>query len=143
MSNKINILARINFSRKIIGQYLENGFLNSSDIEQLFNKNNILDNYLNNLKNYKFKILQNIYISPFLLCDQECLNKSVKKRLPEFLRYRYNMEKNELEYLLENGSISNDEYLNYKEMLKFCYYQSSNEGQNILKNRGKIYVKKK
>lgn len=142
---KINLL-KIKRERLFLGIDLENGLIKENDILSLLK----VDSEYGYIKRqgrlyYKESVLKQIYNCPFLLCDQELLSKKVKSIIPIFLNTRYDMELDELDILVETGQISYDEYLNLKEMLKFCYYESSNEGKEILKKghiRSFVKVKK-
>ena len=128
-------LFRIKVAKKQLTIYLKNRLINMDDIKKVFESSN---NYGLSIEcvNYKNKILKQIFNCPFLLLDQD-LSINIKKLLPEFLKYRYDMEISELDNLLELGQISEDEYINEKEILKLYYYKTSDEGRVILK-KGKI-----
>ena len=129
------ILLRIKKAKIILAGQLERGYITSRDIISLFSKD---DNYrLSNNHEYKINVLKNIINSPFLLCDQDNLEMSMKKLLPNILKVRYDYEIEELYSLYENGNITNDELIEGKQMLKFCYYESSMDGKQIFKN-GKV-----
>ena len=143
-SQKLSLL-KIEKARVILNIELSNKFITESDILKLLTVNEDYGfGYKNNRFDYKSNVLRSIYNSPFVLCDQDNLSLSIKKILPEFLKVRYNCEIEELEFLLNNGDISQDEFLDQKKLLKFCYYESSNDGINILKIgkiKNKIKVK--
>lgn len=82
---------------------------------------------------YKSSALRSIFNSPFILCDQDDLSIIMKKFLPFLINARYDMEIEELDNQLELNYISNDEYIEKKKLLKFCYYESSIDGKSILK----------
>lgn len=132
---KKKVLIRIEQARFILGSEIECGLITTNDIIRLFNKD---DHYrLTKVKDYKDQQLRNIANAPFLLCDQDNLDLNIKKILPNILKVRFDTEVEELYYLYENGELSIDELLEKKEMLNFCYYGSSMDGKNILKN-GKV-----
>lgn len=78
--------------------------------------------------------MKSIFNSPFVLCNQKYLSLNVKQILPIFLNSRYYMELEELEHQKEEGYMSEEEYLEEKKLLEFCYYKSSIEGKQILKD---------
>lgn len=129
------LLLRIEKARIMLSGELEREFITTRDIISSFSKDS---NYrLSNNHEYKICVLKNIINSPFLLCDQDNLDIEIKKLLPNILKVRYDIELEELYVLYENGDISDNELLESKEMLKFCYYESSVEGKQILKT-GKV-----
>lgn len=128
-------LLRIEKARVILDGDLGRGYITSKDIIRSFSKS---DNYrLSNNHDHKENIIKNIINSPFLLCDLDNLDIEIKKLLPNILKVRYDLEIEELYTLYDNGDISNDELIELKEMLKFCYYESSMDGKQIFKN-GKV-----
>lgn len=140
---KINLL-KIENMRITLGSYLKNGLINEKDIFDLAKFNTNYGCTKAEKENYKELILKQIYNCPFLLCDQENLSNNVRSILPMFLNARYNVELNELNYMLDEGQLSFDEYIDEKEKLKFYYYESSIDGKKI-KNKGysSNYSKKK
>ena len=129
------LLLRIEKARVMLAGELERGYITSRDIISTFSKD---DNYrLSNNHEYKINVLKNIINCPFLLCDQDNLDMDIKKLLPNILKVRYDSEIEELYALYENGDITDDELLEGKQGLKFCYYESSIEGKQIFKN-GKV-----
>ena len=58
----------------------------------------------------------------------------MKKLLPSILKCRYDIEHEELEYLLKIGEISKEEFESELDMLEYCYYKSSFDCKEILKN---------
>ena len=129
------LLLRIEKARIILSGELERESVTSEEIIRSFGKK---DNYrLKYTHKYRENILRDINNCPFLLCDQDYLNLNIKKMLPSILKVRFDMEIDELCALYEKGDITDDELLERKEMLKFCYYESSKEGKQILKN-GKV-----
>lgn len=133
--NQELLLLRIEKARVMLTGELERGFITSRDIISCFSKDS---NYrLSNNYEYKINVLKNIINCPFLLCNQDNLDMDIKKILPNILKERYDSEMEELYTLHENGDITDDELLESKEMLKFCYYESSVEGKQIFKN-GKL-----
>ena len=129
------LLLRIEKARIMLSGELERGLISTSDIIKLFSRD---DNYrLSSNQDYKVSVLKNIINSPFLLCDQDCLDIDIKKLLPNILKVRYDSEIEELYNLYDNGDINNDELIEGKKMLKFCYYESSMDGKQIFKN-GKV-----
>ena len=78
-------------------------------------------------------MLRQIVGSPFVLCDQERLSLDVKKMLPIILRIRCKDEMEELQKMKELGFINDEEFKEEREMIKFSYYLSSEDGRQILK----------
>ena len=129
------LLLRIEKARVILAGDLERGYITTRDIIRCISKD---DNYrLSNNHDHRDNIIKNIINSPFILCDQDNLDIEIKKLLPNILKVRYDSEIEELYALYDNGDISDDELINGKEMLKFCYYESSTDGKQIFKN-GKV-----
>jgi len=127
-------LLKIQHSKSILNNDLENNLISDDEIYNLFNKPSDYGITNDNFDmSYKDKILKLIYNCPFLLCDQECLDEKIKKVLPLFLDFRYNTELMELNKLLELKDISIKEYITSKDILEFCYYKTSEEGKDILK----------
>ena len=131
---KINLI-RIEEARQSLNIYLENGFITEEDILHLLKvKNDYGFKYKNKAHSYKSSVLRSIYNSPFILCDQDCLSLNIKQLLPIILKSRYDKEIDELKYMLENGLIKKQEYIEEEKLLKYNYYDSSLEGKSILKN---------
>lgn len=132
---KKEMIIRIEKARFILGNELKNGFITRQDILKCINFDN--NKRLRNERDYKQKVLNDIANSPFILCDQEYLDIGIKKLLPTILKERFDTEVEQLYEQLDLGYITEEELLETKEMLKFCYYRTSEEGKNILK-RGKV-----
>lgn len=126
-------LARMEIDRLNIKKYLEDEFITDEDIISLINIDKNYGVLLNKKSDCKTTVLRHIYNCPFLLCDQQCASTEIKKVLPLFLNYRYNMEINELNNLYEQGDMDQEEYYQQKGMINFCYYNSTKEGKEILK----------
>lgn len=131
---KINLL-KIEKARVILDADLRNGLITEKDIVGLLKVDSDYGHTKQGKLSYKESALKQIYNCPFLLCDQVHLSCRVSSILPIFLNIRYDMELDELDELLETEQISFDEYMDAKEMLKFCYYWSSKEGKEIMENR--------
>lgn len=127
-------LLKIEKARIVLELDLENGLIKEKDILELLKAYSDYGCLKPKKLGYRESVLKQIYNCPFLLCDQKYLSSRVKSILPVFLNVRYNMELNELDLFLEQGELSYDEYLDEKEMLKFCYYGSSIEGKEIRNN---------
>lgn len=127
-------LLKVEKQRAIISKYLFNGLITDKDIISLVNvKSDYGITYDINEISEKEKVLKLIYNFPYLLCDQKKLSLEVKKILPLFLHCRYNMEKDEIEYLYNLGEYSKKEYKDIIKMLRFIYYKTSKDGKEILK----------
>lgn len=131
---KIN-LARIETARHTLNIYLENGFITEEDILHLLKvKSDYGFKYKDRKHSYKSSVLRDIFNSPFILCDQDCLSLNIKQLLPIILKTRYDKEIDELKYMLENGYINKEESIEAEKLLKYNYYGSSKDGKSILKN---------
>ncbi len=123
-NEKKKALLRIERAKALLNLDLNNGLIKEEDLADLVNYDS---NYgtLNNTgtNNYKNMILKQIFNSPFLLYDQN-LSPSAKKVLLTLIKKRYKMELDEIEYLYDSGDLSVDEYLDQKELIKFCYFNS-------------------
>ena len=84
-----------------------------------------------------FELLQEIFNAPFLLCDQPMLSLSFKKLLPSILGARYAHEVEELKQMRQLGYITKDELKEQRDLLKYSYYYTSEEGSYILR-RGHV-----
>lgn len=85
----------------------------------------------------KEKLLQEIYNSPFLLCDQDNLDLRIKTLLPYILENRYKTEIEELKYFYSSGFITKEELKAKRDLIKYSYYYTSEDGQYILR-RGHV-----
>lgn len=139
---KISLL-KIQKARLILDADLRNGLITEKDIIGLLKVDSDYGLTKQGKLSYKESALKQIYNCPFLLCDQVHLSCRVISILPIFLNIRYDMELDELDELLETEQISFDEYMDAKEMLKFCYYESSAEGKEIKDNRHSRSVRSK
>ena len=139
LENEKELKSKINQARSVLNIRLQNGFITESDIIHLLYENQNFS--LMMAKNsHKLNTLKEIFNSPFILCDQENLSMNIKKLLPLLLQCRYEMEIKELNNFLESGFISKEEYENQENLLKYCYYESSQDGKNILKTGHAIGV---
>ena len=128
-------LVRIEQARHTLNLYLQNAFITEEDILHLLKvKNDYGFKYKNKFHSYKSSVLRSIYNSPFILCDQDYLSLNVKQLLPLILKCRFEKEIDELKYMLENDLIGKEEYTEQEKLIKYCYYGSSKDGKNILKN---------
>lgn len=131
---KIN-LVRIESARHSLNTYFENGFITEEDILHLLKvKSDYGFKYKDRKQSYKLNVLRDIFNSPFILCDQDNLSLNIKQLLPLILKSRYDREIDELKYMLENGYINKEEYIEEEKLLKYNYYGSSKDGKSILKN---------
>ena len=130
---KIN-LKRIEEARHTLNIYLQNEFITESDILYLLKvKSDYGFKYKDKFHSYKSSVLRSIYNSPFILCDQNYLSLNVKQLLPIILKCRFEMEIQELKYMLENDFIKKEQYIEEEKLIKYNYYGSSKDGKNILK----------
>lgn len=128
-------LLQIEQARNKLSIYLENGFITEEDVLSLLSvKINYGLKFKNRQYTYKQSVMKSIFNSPFVLCDQKHLSLNVKQILPIFLNSRYYIELEELDHQKEEGYMSLEEYIEEKKLLEFCYYKSSIEGKEILKN---------
>jgi len=123
---------KIKIARLKIGKKLLLGEITLDDLVGLYqNKNNY---GLEQVTTKKEKQLQEIFNCPFLLCDQDCLDWSFKKELPKILSIRYGAELGELRYCYTAGYITKEEYKEQRDLIKYSYYYTSEEGQYILRS---------
>ena len=128
-------LYKIKEMRLKIKKLIDRGLITENTI-LYFSKLQSPDVSLSDKKNsYNRNIyLNQIFTSPFLLCDQEGLDRNIKVILPILLEYRYNYEVEELDLQYKYGYITLNEYEKMKKNLYFAYYLSSEDGKNIIKN---------
>ena len=137
-------LIRINEKRRELALDLQNGLITEQDIINLLKKDvNYGIRMVSSQKNAKSAMLKNIFNCPFLLCDQDMLSIEFKQLLPYFLISRYETEKETLRVYLEQTFISEDEYNEELENLKFFYYESSNDGKCILETGNAFFENEK
>ena len=135
-------LIRINEKRKELALGLQTGLITEEDIISLLTKDiNYGVRTVNVARNPKKSMLKNIFNCPFLLCDQDGLSIEIKQLLPYFLSARYQNEKDVLKIYLEQTFLDENEYNKELENLKFFYYESSNDGKNILETGHAIFEK--
>lgn len=129
---------KIQAARLRIRVELSNGTFSNEDLMSLLQQhvNFGVDKNLT----YEEKLLQEIYNCPFLLCDQPSLDESIREVLPTLLQNRYNIEVQELKNQRSLGYLTKEQLQEEREMLKYCYFYTSQEGEQILR-RG--YVKQK
>ena len=119
---------------KVAGE-IERGTITEKDLVWLMNQDSNFG--LEKELNAKQKLLQEIFNSPFLLCDQPALSLTLKKLLPSILGVRYSHEVEELKQMRNLGYISKEELKEKRDLLKFSYYYTSEEGSYILR-RGHV-----
>lgn len=128
------LLEQIEQARNTFKSDFINGVITEEDILGLLKvKGDYGFKYRDSFHTYKSNVLRSIFNSPFVLCDQDDLSLLVKKFLPFLLGARYDMEIEELQGQLNLEYISEEEYVEKKKLLKFCYYDSSLDGKSILK----------
>jgi len=120
--------ARLRFSEEIA-----NDEITTEDIVWLLKQNSSFGT--EQVSDSKQKILREIFNSPFLLCDQPQLDTSIRELLPNILETRYVQEVEELKQMRNLGYIDKEEEKGQKQLLKFCYYYTSEEGQYILRRK--------
>lgn len=129
------ILTRIEAGRYKLSKQLESGFITESDILSLLTVKSDFGLKQNTKgESYKLRVLRDIFNSPFLLCDQDYLSINIKQLLPVMLKCRYDMEIEQLRYMLDDGLINGEEYIEQEKLLKYSYYGSSTDGRSILRN---------
>jgi len=126
---------KIQTARLRLGGEFERKTITTDDLAWLLRQNS--DFGLVEVSSSKEKVLQEIFNAPFLLCDQVALDLEIKKLLPSILGVRYHQEVEELKYLRSLGDMSKEEVKEQIDFLKFCYYYTSEEGQQILR-RGHV-----
>ena len=140
-SKKIKLL-KIQKARMILDKELEIGLITEQEISDLFRKN--LDfglNRYNRKYSYKESILKDIFNNPFILCDLKNISEQFKVILPLFLNAKYQVEKDQIESLYNEGYITKDEYYTELDELEFCYYKSSDYGKAIVKTGQLLDIK--
>lgn len=131
-------LNKIKEMRFIIKKIIDKGLITENDVLYFSRLTYPYTAYYDSKKTFnRTKYLNQIFTSPFLLCDQENLKINIKVLLPNLLEYRYNYEIEELKYQLDKGYITKEEYNNMEDDLYFAYYLSSEDGKSIIKN-GKV-----
>lgn len=125
------IALKVESARLRIGEKLSVGTITTEDLVWLLKQGS--DYGLVKVSTAKEKLLQEIFNAPFLLCDQDMLDLNLKKLLPAILRSRYTTEVDELTHMRNSGLISKEELKEKRNLLKYCYYYTSEEGQHILR----------
>ena len=127
--NMLRVLRRTT----LVEKYILTGWITDEDLMNIFLVCDKNSNYgLISPKTKKEVLLKDIYNSPFILCDIDCLSSNIKKLLPNLLSYRYEQEKAEINYLYSINEISKCEYQKKLDDLKYYYYESTMDGKNIL-----------
>lgn len=136
IKDRENLIIKLKSERAFISGMLENNELPKIQLLMLFN---FPSEYglkgFENKASLRSKVYKQIYNSPFLLCDQEHLNPSVKGPFEKFLNNRYVQELEEAYAMFNSGELSIDEYLDACNDLEFCYYKTSEEGEKILEKK--------
>lgn len=127
------IALRIQENRLKISEQIEGKIITIDDLIWVFKQNR--DFGLKKLVCPKEKMLQEIFNAPFLLCDQSILNSETKKILFSFLEERYQQEIEELNCLCYLGYLTLNEKQEKIELLKYCYYHTSEDGKCILEKQ--------
>lgn len=140
-SKKIKLL-KVERARAILSQEIKVGLITADDILSLISKDiNYGLRKRNEKLSYKEAVLKNVFNCPFLLCDQDNLDISIKKLLPNFLSVRYNTEKDILKYYFDNCFLSLEEYNKELDELEFLFYKSTFDGKSILKTGCAVGIK--
>lgn len=126
---------KIQSARLRVERELSEGTITTEDLVCLVNQSS--DYGIAKVSTTKEKLLQELFNSPFLLCDQDMLDWDVKQILPNILRSRYSMEMKELKQLCKLGFITKEELKRKGDLVRYCYYYTSEEGQYILR-RGHV-----
>ena len=124
----------IKLSRGKVGQALSSGIITNADLVWLIKQNASFG--ITPVATKKHRLLQEIFNAPFLLCDQPSLDGSIKSLLPSMLVARYSHEVDELKCMQEIGYIDKQEEETEIEMLRYVYYETSEEGKAILQKNG-------
>lgn len=133
-------LLKIEKKRNELANYLESGLITEKDIIDLIKKDVNYGIITYNVgRNPKKSMLKNIFNCPFLLCDQDCLSDEMKALLPYLLSARYEIEKNNLNFYLEQNFIDENDYNKELDDLKFFYYESSEDGKSILETGNVVF----
>lgn len=137
---------RINSLKKLVLKLLLQGYINKFDIEDLNNKtlSDIINNY--DKENFKIIILSQIYLNPYLLCNDDMLNNKLVldiEQISNLLIKRYNEEIIEYNYQLQEGFISQDQYNNMTIDLQDLYFLSSKIGTRIYHISDQEIIKQK
>lgn len=94
-----------------IKRVMDKGYINDSDIIEVMKLN--YTEFLNLFDSEKAKAnraLYLVYLNPTLLYKLDNLSEELTNALINFVIYKYNLEKEELEYRYQNGEISKKEY---------------------------------
>ena len=125
---------KLEISRNLFKKAFEGGKITEEEIISNFRKNinDILNIYSSQVKSYLDLLLADIYLNPYILCDQN-ISIRLRKLLPTLLDVRYKTELAELNFLFSEVMITKEEYNSYKKNLDFLYYGSSKDGRRIKK----------
>lgn len=134
-NKKRNMGLKIQAARLRIGVELTRGTISNEDLISLLDEN--INFGLGKSLTREEKLLQEIYNCPFLLCDQPCLDLSVKEVLLTLLQKRYNVEVQELKDQRSHGHLTKEQVQEARDMLKYCYFYTSQDGEQILR-RGSV-----
>ena len=129
------ISLKVASARIKVAEEIRRGIITEEDLVWLINQDSCFG--LEKKLTAKQKLLQEIFNSPFLLCDQPALSLNFKKLLPSILGARYTHEVEELKQMRNLGYITKEELKEQREELKFSYYYTSEEGSYILR-RGHV-----
>lgn len=85
------------------------------------------------LKEYKTRMLYNIYLKPFELYYSKYFEKYLLDDVTDFIKDRYYLESNYIENKFQCGELHRLEYKDMLEKLELYYIYSSNYGIGILR----------
>lgn len=98
-------------------------------------------------KNFKNHCLNYIYENPYIMFDLN-FNREINEILPFAILHKYEQDEKELKIAFLSNKLTKEEYDLELERLKFSYFESSNQGNeigkkfNIIKQPFNVKVKK-
>ena len=117
MNEKLENLKRIKMAHAKLTNDLMTKYITEKDIFNIINKDGGFKLKVpNNVDEYKKQLLVDIYNCPFLLLNQTSISIKLKKTVLEFIKFRYNTEIAELDYMYSQGLITKSEYVDEKEI---------------------------
>lgn len=135
------------YDSNYIKRVIDKGYINDFDIIEVMKMEYV--EFLNAFDNEKQKTnraLFLIYLNPTLLYKIDNLSDDLTNTLIDFVIYKYNLEKEELEYRYQNGEISKKEYdedILFSENFYFpCDDVVGKNIRRIMEKRNKLLQKK-